>query len=1247
MITILDSGIQTEQDQLQYLWFKVQDLTANRRYFRVVALSELASVPVSIREDYDLLQKQWAAVRGLYNAKADFVYSAAGIFTPEHVGVVQYYGGAGTGESRDEAARVALNNLGAVRATLANYEQSRLAQPTPAWIEWYLDFITRRSRNIMALLGHPDPRATRRGLGKDGELANDTGDDLAAEQNELLFRGLAKLREDFIFQVTAKRVGRKHLAEGLVRVAQIASNVASRRRGSIHIGFSLSIPIAMALSSALAGSRSGSDSNSHTSSEGQSHGWGNSHTESSAHTESRSSTTGETETHGIAIGHTDAAGSVKSHAQTLSQAHTDSQAHSESRSHTDSSSLTTSESTSAGHSANQGSSSNWSSGQSSNWSQGQSNNWSEGQSNNWSQGESNSWSQGESDNWSQGSSQTASQSATESAANTVNASINGGVNLGADAGIGDISPLAGKINGGVHLGGAVGAAHTEGSAISSGSAEASFQTTGGGSSVSIGSGQSASVGGGSSSQVGGGLSNSVGGGVSQSVGGGVFQSESNTFAHTKGKSTTIGSANSYGSADTLGSADTRGNSDTDGYADSISSADSIVESHSWSKSRSFTQGSADTVGKTDGQVENWGRSHTESDAFGTAVARAAGSSFSGGFSTGLVPGVSIARAWQTEDDVADRLTELLRQFEGQLNTASAEGGFMTDAVLFTASDLGQSAARALIPQAFHGPNVPTPVLTLQPTGPEAEEIRDHALAFLHYPGWSAGDPLGGYLFTRYATLLHPGQLAAYTAPGLFEEGTAMTALAPIPKGMSFYPAMSGEVLIGHQFSPETAELTTAPVRLELPRLMHTLFAGDTGWGKSVAAITVAHESTLHWKTRTVVLDFGAGWRQLLNAPHLQGRVDILQLWPDAVRPFRWNPLQIGRNINPETQWRAFADIFGSIARLGVRRQKQELLQALRNVYLRSGVLIDDPVVRADPEWGRVRDPDEAERTGANPGTPLSVLTREARQALAVQRSLIVGLADLYAEVQHRLAEVPPRDTTLAGVLEGILFRLNPLVQGAAASQFTPGPAATALEDLARPWGITIIEGGIFLDDFGKAFLLGWIGWHLYTDMVARRVHEANTNEPLLQVFFEEANKIFGGVADGGDDEGGGVSTSQRFGDMFRDARKYGCRLHVITQAPSLLPQDIISSCNNLVIGFLKNPKDKDIALSAIARSEKGFRDEEWRRFLTNQPIGMAIGRFPYTSQRELQQPFLFQPLQLTVAEPTDDEIVRVLGRIPL
>jgi hypothetical protein len=35
---------------------------------------------------------------------------------------------------------------------------------------------------------------------------------------------------------------------------------------------------------------------------------------------------------------------------------------------------------------------------------------------------------------------------------------------------------------------------------------------------------------------------------------------------------------------------------------------------------------------------------------------------------------------------------------------------------------------------------------------------------------------------------------------------------------------------------------------------------------------------------------------------------------------------------------------------------------------------------------------------------------------------------------------------------------------------------------------------------------------------------------------------------------------------------------------------------------------------------------------------MSIGRFPYTTTRELQRAFLFRPLLLDVREPSDAEI---------
>jgi hypothetical protein len=621
---------------------------------------------------------------------------------------------------------------------------------------------------------------------------------------------------------------------------------------------------------------------------------------------------------------------------------------------------------------------------------------------------------------------------------------------------------------------------------------------------------------------------------------------------------------------------------------------------------------------------------------------------SGGISTGLAPSISLNRSWQTEDDVAIRLTEVLRGLEAQLNHASAEGGFMTDALLFTQDPQSALEAAALVPQAFHGTSVPTPVMTVAPHPQDAEELRDCAMAFLPCPIEDPDDLFQGLLWKKYSTLLTAGQVAAYTAPGMLQEGT-IKILAPIPKEMGFYPQMPGEVLLGHLFSPTTRDLTSAKVMLDKPRFMHTLFAGNTGFGKSVAAMRMAYEISRNWNMRVVVLDFGFSWRMLLNGPGLEGKVDIRQLRPDGVRPLRWNPLQIGTYINPETQLRAFADLFGVIGQLGQKQQQHRLLDAARSIYLEAGVLVDDPQVRRDVKWGKVTH-EEAIDLKLEEGSFLKSLSPDDRQRLTVNRSSKVGLKDLYDEITRQRDATPSRDIVARGVLDGLLWRLKSLVNGGAAAQFEPsshGNPTTPVEDLGRPNGVVILEGGKFLDTFSKAWLLGWAGWLIYSDMVARRERQLSMGEADLFMVYEEANIIFTGMEKEDEEQKSGPNVSEQQANMFRDSRKYGAFFGVVTQSPSLIPQGIRNSCNNLVLAYLSDSHDKDVVLSALARSEKGFHDEPWRRFMADLQIGMCIGRFPYTFEREQQLPFLFQPLILNLPEPSDAEIAEKLGRIQL
>jgi hypothetical protein len=220
-------------------------------------------------------------------------------------------------------------------------------------------------------------------------------------------------------------------------------------------------------------------------------------------------------------------------------------------------------------------------------------------------------------------------------------------------------------------------------------------------------------------------------------------------------------------------------------------------------------------------------------SFATVIGRSLAGSRSVGISGGVVPTVTASKSYQWVDDAAAQVARILRTQEELLRQASLEGAFLTDVYLLTRTDAGRSAGEALVRQAFHGSeDVVTAVMTRHLTHDEQAFIRHHAAAFTPstrvetVPGL-----LEGY---KDATLLTPLQVAAYTAPGLYEQGPAITTQERIPP-FAFFPALRGNVVLAHQWSTETGRLTSATVALSKERHMHTAFIGDTGYGKTVAA----------------------------------------------------------------------------------------------------------------------------------------------------------------------------------------------------------------------------------------------------------------------------------------------------------------------------------------------------------------------------------------------------------------------------
>ena len=108
--------------------------------------------------------------------------------------------------------------------------------------------------------------------------------------------------------------------------------------------------------------------------------------------------------------------------------------------------------------------------------------------------------------------------------------------------------------------------------------------------------------------------------------------------------------------------------------------------------------------------------------------------------------------------------------------------------------------------------------------------------------------------------------------------------------------------------------------------------------------------------------------------------------------------------------------------------------------------------------------------------------------------------------------------------------------------------------------------------------------------------------------------------------------------MFTDGRKYRVYCHPILQSVSLLPEVILSSCVNLFVGQSKGAKDRDAILAHLAKSEKGFTDEEYKRFVSRMKVAMTICKLGYGHELWEIGPMLTEIDQVPASEPTDEDL---------
>ena len=239
------------RDELDYLWYRLREREGGREYagYRVVRLLQLSFLPLELRADPGLLQKMRTVLRGLYGSQVSFLYLAAGIFNHQQapVGIVQCYGVAAFAPTLEEAVAKSARSLSALKGAMSGaYRQIRLEPLTVRLAEWiFLSF--HDMQHVLVTVGHTDPRENARGgnstlLRNPLTEAGPTGQQYTLQQNEILFRGMSELNEEFLFVVLTSPISLGDITEMLTGLAEETSTWAAWQSGTRAVSFGVSLP---------------------------------------------------------------------------------------------------------------------------------------------------------------------------------------------------------------------------------------------------------------------------------------------------------------------------------------------------------------------------------------------------------------------------------------------------------------------------------------------------------------------------------------------------------------------------------------------------------------------------------------------------------------------------------------------------------------------------------------------------------------------------------------------------------------------------------------------------------------------------------------------------------------------------------------------------------------------------------------------------------------------------------------------
>jgi len=634
-----------------------------------------------------------------------------------------------------------------------------------------------------------------------------------------------------------------------------------------------------------------------------------------------------------------------------------------------------------------------------------------------------------------------------------------------------------------------------------------------------------------------------------------------------------------------------------------------------------------------------------------------------GLGVGLAPSVSVTETFQFTDYEKDILARSLEEQMLHVDAIIREGGVYVDTYYMVPDLRARQALEVLIQQAYWGTeDVVTPVQTLKPTPDEEASLRLHA--YLMLPATVPDTTPYALEGWRYTTLLRLRQAASLMIPEVFEYGRARTVARRMPRYAIHH--WKGEIYTGYQWTHDLNRLSETPLRIPLSWFINGSIVAPSGAGKSVLIQRLAYELQKVGEL-VFIFDMGDGLRDLLHVLPA-GHYDVTGIAPRHPRRSHWNPLQIGRRIDPDSHIDTVVEIVSNAGGLGAK-QRESLSQALRVLYWELGALTNDPDLWAHPKWGKLYPDDmqaldkEHQRRGLPPlmGTSatLGELAEWEQQAIAVWRSRRASFLRLYRLIDILQDQKPGGEKSKKrgggssiDSVEGLKDRIRPLtrrnVDPAQWLRADEEPIPLdAYRDRFPDGGVVVIEGGGLANPYIKAVWFGMAIALLYGDSIARFNISAVEDPGARQRFtliLDEANQLTTAGATVDDkNKGSAPATTGLFLKLFRELRKYDGRVILGVQDAETVDESMLTNSAVTFFGMIRSVEGLKIALSKNGISPTGMtQNEYWQDFASRQKYIFAT-QCTMADTREDLKPCLLHPAMLPVVRITNAELPSYFG----